>query len=72
MDHFVAKIKDLSRLNLQYCHEKEVQKKRMIFLKFKCNFLNKILLCDNNAQFIQVLAKLDNWIQCNFDMLYNN
>lgn len=59
-------------INLQYCHEKELYKKRFAFLKFKSAFFLKLVLMEENCQSITTIEKLHSWIDDNLDELYQN
>lgn len=55
------------KLNLAYCPEDEILKKRIDFLKFKAGFLSKMRLLQQNGRMIQVNNKLDCWMEDNMD-----
>ena len=57
-------------LNVRYIHEREVQQKRFAFLKFKCNFLVKLILLHEKTKIQLILAKLHLWIHKNIDKLF--
>ena len=72
VDDFVQKISNPASINLQFCNEREIHRKRMVFLKFKSCFLMKLLLFEQNAKFVQLLNKTDDFIQENLDTIFND
>lgn len=51
------------RMFLRYCKEDEVVEKNHIFLVFKGAFLAKLKQLDSNGQNINVMRKLDHWLE---------
>lgn len=60
------------KLNLDYCPEKEILKRRMNFLRFKGGFLSKVRLLKQNGNNIQINERLNKWICDNLDQLYDD
>lgn len=60
------------RLNLRFCHEEEVLKKRMLFLLFKAAFLAKMKAQMQNGRSQFVIRRIAAWIHDNIDTLYAN
>lgn len=58
------------RMYLRYCKEDEVVAKNHIFLVFKGAFLGKLKQLDSNGQNINVMQKLDNWLDTYVDEQY--
>lgn len=57
-------------LPLRYCHEKDMCRKRFIFLMFKACFLAKLKMMKLQGINYFVLARVESWIEKNIDMLY--
>lgn len=58
------------KLNLRFCHERDVHQKRYIFLKFKANFLAKMKQLQSTGHSINTLWRVHDWIDENIDGLY--
>ena len=57
------------KLHLRYCHERDVQRKRFVFLRFKARMLQMWKHLQLNGQCVNVLTKLEQWIDENMDDL---
>ncbi len=66
------RILDKDELYIHYCKERDILKKRFIFLKFKSCFLAKHRLMQQNGHGLQVQGKIHGWIDNNIDLLYKN
>lgn len=60
----------VNRLYVRYCKEDEVVEKNQIFLIFKGAFLAKLKQIDSNGQNINVMQKIDSWLDNYVDELY--
>ena len=57
------------KLSIRYCHERDVQKKRFIFLKFKARLLQIWKHMQLQGQTITLLKNIEKWIDDNMDTL---
>lgn len=58
------------KLNLSYCPEQDILKKRMSFLKFKSGFLVKLRQLEENGNKLTLASHLNEWLNDNIDKLY--
>lgn len=58
------------KMFLRYCKEDEIVEKNHIFLVFKGAFLAKLKQLDSNGQNINVMQKIDVWLDDYVDEFY--
>ena len=59
------------KLFVRFCKEDEVVSKNQIFLVFKGAFLAKMKQIDQNGQSIQIQHDIYNWVDENYERIYN-
>ena len=60
------------KLDLRYCHEREVYLKNQVFLKFKAKFLQKIECLKLNGQSVMLKWLIHDWIDENIDEIWEH
>lgn len=61
----------LGTINLRYCNEKEVHRRNLMFLRFKCTFLAKLQRMNVNSKSVIIQQYINEWIQENIEYLFD-